>query len=154
MFNNNSFSIFTESLKLTSARHSHNNRSDRDGLLSVSSYNSDRLGKKSTQLHVHRIIFTISLMYMFFKVRYQKPFIYYYRNSSCLLKIVKQNWNCVLNSLYKKTSLHLNKYIKNLNLLEHSTYIWSITSKPFLSCFSSYHCYSILLLLILLIISY
>ena len=53
--NNNSFSIFTENLKLTSARHSHNNRLDRDGLLFVSSYNSDRLRRRSTQIHVHRI---------------------------------------------------------------------------------------------------
>ena len=45
--NMDSFSIFTENFELASAVHSYNTRSERNGLLSVPSYNSVRFGRKS-----------------------------------------------------------------------------------------------------------
>ena len=46
-FNMDSFSIFNENFPLASAAHSYNNRSARNDLLFVPSYNSVRLGRKS-----------------------------------------------------------------------------------------------------------
>ena len=57
-FNMDSFSIFTENLKLASAAHSYHARSARNDLLFVPSYKSVRFGQKINDLFIHSTIVT------------------------------------------------------------------------------------------------
>ena len=90
-FSKDSFTIFTKHFKLTSATHSCNTRSMRNGLIFIPSYNSVRFRRKS---NIHSTTLTWNHLQdklnMTFFVYHQKAWKFYFSNTLYLL--ITANW--------------------------------------------------------------